>query len=96
MYKCLDCKEQFAEPKIIQQRDEGFINPHTSGYICPWCDSDDIYEMEKCECCKYEHVPQGVDYCESCDLKVFTVLNELVSEFGDSVIDLVVHQIEKR
>ena len=96
MYKCLDCKEQFAEPKIIQQRDEGFINPHTSGYICPWCNSDDIYKMEKCECCKTEYVTSDRDYCKNCMFKVEVNMDELKSVLGDEYIGAVVHYIESQ
>lgn len=53
MYKCDNCGDFFAEPKIREiQHAEGYGEQFA---LCPWCGGDDFEEAEACKCCgEYE------------------------------------------
>ena len=53
MYKCLElgCQRTFEEESIrtIESREDGYVNPCTSVYLCPYCDSEGIEKIKMCE-----------------------------------------------
>ena len=66
MNMCLDCENQFEEPKqeIIMHFEVDTRREEIIG-VCPSCGSSDYEEMKKCACCG-EPIRSSEDYCKSC------------------------------
>ena len=95
-YKCLDCGEEFTEPRT--ETDWYDPNPNVPGYTlkadttsyCPHCGSEWFEEGYLCEACE-ERFTEST-YCPSCIQKVADAVSDVQYEIGcswKSVIDLV-------
>ena len=66
MYVCTDCKKRFFDPKIIFERHGELPPPYERRLLCPYCESDEIAEIEvkHCKCCGARLKSTAVgDYC---------------------------------
>lgn len=86
MYICNTCKSRFEEPNKESITFEDYYGvgnlfasrTRTTLDVCPYCDDDDIEELEKCEMCEEwfrseqltdttEYINGGCGYCcEQC------------------------------
>ena len=80
MYRCSACDKEFEEPKQYPgMYGEFWGKPFQEHYKgCPYCKSDDIFEIVfRCACCNfglgigdiYYETKDGSRYCEECIIK---------------------------
>lgn len=84
MYLCEDCNHKFEEPRRVETTFESYYgvsdlfssSTRTTLFTCPSCGSEEISELEECDCCG-EFVKEtystegmingGIGYvCENC------------------------------
>lgn len=72
MYYCLDCKQTFHKPNIIEEN-HGFKDGLTEKFsVCPNCGSSNYGKEIKCDECwgyidgDYIQLKNGNNYCENC------------------------------
>lgn len=78
MYQCTNCGQMFDSPKEVTDfYSEYWGTParHTTT-VCPYCESDEFDEMDKCEICG-EYIAPGEELCENC--------RELIHDIGDDI-----------
>jgi len=78
MYICERCRETFDFPNVetdFTSEYFGAIVSHKIG-VCPYCGSDEIGEMDKCEICG-EWIAPGEELCECC--------HDLIKDIGDDI-----------
>ena len=77
MYFCNECKGTFEEPKETEDFTSeywGAVVHHTTT-VCPFCGSEEIDEMNKCDICG-EYIAPGVCICENCQGLIHDIVNE--------------------
>lgn len=78
MYICERCQETFDFPNVetdFTSEYFGAIVNHKIG-VCPYCGSDEIDEMDKCDICG-EWIAPGEELCENC--------HDLIRDIADEV-----------
>lgn len=78
MYQCVNCGETFDSPKEVYDFTSEFWGAparHTT-CVCPYCESDEIDEMDKCIICG-EWITPGEEVCENC--------HELIKDIADDI-----------
>jgi|GEM_PF-5120035 len=93
---CNNCNEETSEPPVRVYRYHG-TQPDETVYCCPYCGSDDLEEMKRCDnivrgqLCSGWHRPDK-RLCPDCwhdlSVRVRMLLDSLTSEEEDAIDDM--------
>lgn len=83
IYKCLDCREYFAEPTTerIEEWSEYWGRPVAETIVkerCPHCGSEDITEVNECISCLR---PTEATFCKECHKELDEYLKAIQEVF---------------
>lgn len=62
LWRCHDCKEWFTNPSRHMTYRGSYWEPEEWDDLCPYCDSDNIEELRRCDDCD-DVAEDGSDYC---------------------------------
>lgn len=81
-YKCEDCGQIFEEPKVSTDSVEYFgAEAQLESKICPYCDSEYIYEAHICKCCGENYIDTNEEFCNDCKTEMEESINGIVEYF---------------
>ena len=75
MFRCEECKEIFEEYKEMQE-DTGEL-----WAVCPYCNSEDIKEVNECECGEYKETDEIL--CEKCQIDILKKIRTFMDTFTE-------------
>lgn len=83
MYRCLDCKEHFRDPREerVEEWSEFWGRPVAEVIVrdrCPYCGSEDITEVNECEACGE---PTERIFCDECHRELDEYLDAIKYAF---------------